>query len=57
MEANLELAEEGVDLEHRLVRGLVLQSMKRGVDILETPMEVVLDFREANGVIRWGKLE
>ena len=55
MEADLELAEEGVDFKHRLIRGLILQTMKSGVDIFETPMEVVLDFREADGEISRGK--
>ena len=57
MEANLELAEEGVDLKHRLIRGLILQTMKSSVDILETPMEVVLDFREADGKSAEGNIE
>lgn len=55
VEANLELAEEGVDLKHRLVRRLVLQTMNRSVDIFETPVEIVLDFREANREISRGK--
>ena len=57
MNANMELAEESVDLDQRILRDLVLQSVQSGIDILEAPMELVLDFREPKGRSTERKIE
>ena len=47
MNTNMELAEEEVDLIYGVPLLLVLQSTQSNTDILEVPMEVLLDFGEA----------
>lgn len=47
MNANLELAEESVDLSSGVLWDLVLQRVQRSMDVLEVPMDIALDFGEA----------
>ena len=49
MNANLELAEESVDLSSGVLWDLVLQCFQRRMDVLEVPMDIALDFGEAVG--------
>ena len=45
--ANVEFTEESMDLDQRILWDLELGSVQRGIDILEAPMELLLDLREA----------
>ena len=53
MNSNMELANEVVDFRHRVLWNLVLQCAQGSIDIIEAPIQLVLDIREAkNGIKR-----
>ena len=47
MNADMELAQEVVDFRHRVLWNLTVQCAQGSIDILEAPIQLVLDIREA----------